>query len=280
MLTFFQTEAKENEPVPLCLSFLGEHYEQEPIERPSGTQDLQIFFSEKGSGELILSGEHMKVREGECFLLHPGTACSYRAAEEKWIISNAGLTGSICSALFSALGLSRSGVYQISNPQIFTKNLRILKHLTEKTQNQRDWSAACYQFALDLGKSLRFRSAEQFVQGVYSETSYAGRVIRCLEENLTEPLYIPALAEKLGVNHQYLCTVFRKETGLTIVTYLHRLRIGNARMMLERFPERTASEIGKAVGYDSPSYFGAQFKKITGLTPDQYRKKGSAVVQK
>ena len=139
--------------------------------------------------------------------------------------------------------------------------------------------SACYQFALDLGAALSYRSESDPLQQDYSEDSYAYRVIRYLEENLTEPLYIPDLADKIGINHQYLCTVFKKETGLTIVSYLQRLRIGSARMMLERYPERNAAEIGRAVGYDSPSYFGMQFKKVTGLTPDQYRKKGAVIEQ-
>jgi AraC-like DNA-binding protein len=48
-------------------------------------------------------------------------------------------------------------------------------------------------------------------------------------------------------------------------------------MMLERYPERDAAEIGKACGYDSPSYFGLQFKRITGTTPNQYRKTAASI---
>ena len=279
MLTFFQTESNAKNAVPLMLVFLGERYEQEPIERPSGTPNIQCFLSQKGGGELILSGERIKIHEGECFILHPGIPCSYRASGGRWIVANVGFTGNIAETLFDTLGLSKSGVYQINDPEIFLRNQRILKRLTERTQDQRSLSAACYQFALDLGSSLRYRSANDPLQGEYAENSYAYRVIRYLEENLTEPLYLPALAESLGINHQYLCTVFKKETGLTIVSYLQRLRIGSARMMLERYPERSAAEIGHAVGYDSPSYFGLQFKRVTGVTPNQYRKKGTVIEQ-
>ena len=279
MLTFFQTESEPQSAIPLMLVFLGENYDQEPVERPLGVPNFQCFLSLRGQGNLFINGERMTVREGDCFLLYPGVPCSYRASSGKWIIANAGFTGAVCSPLFDALGLTESGVYSCSDPQVFLKNQRVLKKLTERSNDQRDWSSACYEFLLALSKTLTFRSASDPLTQEYSDNTYAYRVIHYLENHLTEPLYIPALAESLGVNPQYLCTAFKKETGLTIITYLQRLRIGSARMMLERYPERSAAEIGRAVGYDSPSYFGAQFKKLTGLTPDQYRKKGAVVRQ-
>ncbi|GEM_PF-1237582 len=279
MLTFFQTESEQQFSVPLMLVFLGENYAQEPVERPLGAQNFQCFLTLKGQGDLFINDERTIVREGDFFLLYPGVPCRYRASSGKWIIANAGFTGPICAPLFSQLGLSESGVYSCSNPQVFLQNHRKLKRLTERSDDQRDWSPACYQFLLEISKTLTFRAESDPLTDQYAENSYACRVIRHLETHLTEPLYIPELAESLGINHQYLCTVFKKETGLTIVSYLRRLRIGSARMMLERYPERTAAEIGRACGYDSPSYFGAQFRLVTGVTPDQYRKKGSSILQ-
>lgn len=279
MLTFFQTESSFKSQIPLMLVFLGERYDQEPVNRPLGTQDYQCFLSLKGEGTLVLDHEQMTVREGDCFLLHPGVPCSYQAKDGKWIIANAGFTGRICPSLLQALGLSESGIYSITDPQIFLKNQRMLRRLTEKSSDQRDWSSGCYQFLLDLADALTYRAANDPLGTSYPDQSYAFRVIHYLEDHLAEPLYIPALAESLGVNHQYLCTVFKKETGYTIISYLQLLRIGSARMMLERYPERSSAEIGRACGYESPSYFGKQFKRVTGVTPDQYRKKGTVVQQ-
>ena len=277
MLTFFQTESKDFAPVPLLLTYLGMDYRQEPINRPYGSPHYACFLSQEGDGELTIAGEHMKIKEGECFLLLPEIPCSYHGLGKKWIVSMAGFTGAICAGLFDCLGMKESGIYSISDPAIFSKHIRSLRRLTERTSLQSDWSPACYKFLLELSAALTYQTGHEILEQEVSENSYAYRVLQYLESHLTEPISISDLANTLGLNSEYLCTVFKKETGLTIIQYLQRLRIGQARMMLERYPERDAAEIGKACGYDSPSYFGLQFKRITGTTPNQYRKTAAAI---
>jgi AraC-like DNA-binding protein len=277
MLTFFQTESKDCAPVPLLLTYLGQNYHQEPINRPYGSPHYECFLTQEGDGELIIAGEHMKVREGECFILHPEIPYSYHGIGKKWIVSNAGFTGKICASLFDCLKMQESGIYSISDPAIFYNHIKNLRKLTERTSLQSDWSAACYQFLLDLSEAITFQINHEILDKNVPEDSYAFQVLQYLEAHLTEPVSLTVLADMLGLNSEYLCTVFKKETGLTIMQYLQRCRIGRARMMLERYPERDAAEIGKACGYDSPSYFGLQFKRITGTTPNQYRKTAASI---
>ena len=278
MITFFQTESQGFSPVPLLLAYLAEDYLQEPVNRPYGNPHYSCFLSLEGEGELTVSGETMKIREGECFILLPEVPCSYHGLGRKWIVSSAGFTGGISSSLFECLGLRESGVYTISDPDIFIRYIARLRELTQNSHLQKDWSDCCYRFLLDLSHALTFHVSNEIPeQKELPEDSYAFRVIRYLESHLSDPVSVTDLADLLGLNSEYLCTVFKKETGLTIIQYLQRLRIGQARMMLERFPERDAAEIGRACGYESPSYFGLQFKRITGSTPNQYRKTAASV---
>ena len=277
MLTFFQTESKDFAPVPLLLTYLGMDYHQEPINRPYGSPHYACFLVQEGEGELILTGEHMKIREGECFILLPEVPYSYRGTGKKWIVSTVGFTGGICAALFECLGIRESGIYEITDPAVFYDHIKHLRELTERSGLQTDWSADCYRFLLDLSGAITFQSDRRFLERDVQEDSYAFRVLQYLESHLTESVSVTDLAGTLGLNSEYLCTVFKRETGLTIIQYLQRLRIGRARMMLERYPERDAAEIGRACGYDSPSYFGLQFKRITGTTPNQYRKTAAAI---
>ena len=280
MIHFFQTESSDFTQVPLLLSYLAEDYLQEPVNRPYGSPHYSCFLARSGDGELILSGESMKVREGECFILLPEVPCSYHGLGKEWIVSSAGFTGPVCAALFDCLGIRESGVVTISDPDIFARNIALLRALTQKTSRQADWSASCYQFLLEFAHSITWQTEKDISrQKEIPEGSYAFRVIQYLESHLAEPVSVTNLAEHLGLNSDYLCTVFKKETGLTIIQYLQRLRIGRARMMLERFPERDAAEIGRACGYESPSYFGLQFKRITGSTPNQYRKTAAVIKQ-
>lgn len=77
--------------------------------------------------------------------------------------------------------------------------------------------------------------------------------------------------EKLvHLNKDYINRAFKGETGYSLMEYIQFYRIGMSKKML-RSSDRSVSEIGMEVGYDSPAYFAKIFKKQTGMTPMDYR---------
>ena len=68
----------------------------------------------------------------------------------------------------------------------------------------------------------------------------------------------------------YLCLLFKQETNLTISEYRNRIRIERAKELLKDLHNKIY-DISYAVGYENPSYFGLQFKKIVGVSPKEYR---------
>ncbi len=83
------------------------------------------------------------------------------------------------------------------------------------------------------------------------------------------------LADQCGVTAPYLSDLFHKETGKTYTAWLTQARVGRASRMLE---EQTASvlEICYECGYNTPSQFIKMFKRVTGMTPSEYRSKKAA----
>lgn len=81
---------------------------------------------------------------------------------------------------------------------------------------------------------------------------------------------VSAVADKLGLNMEYFCRLFKSETGSTFVTYLteHRLKVAET---LLKNTDMKVSEIASAVGYDNLSYFSRLFKKKVGANPYSYR---------
>jgi len=65
---------------------------------------------------------------------------------------------------------------------------------------------------------------------------------------------------------------FSAATGLAPVEYVQRLRIEDAKRRLER-TALSVEEIGWKVGYESDAFFRRLFKRVTGMTPNAYRKK-------
>ncbi|NIK76368.1 two-component system response regulator YesN [Paenibacillus castaneae] len=98
------------------------------------------------------------------------------------------------------------------------------------------------------------------------------KVQRFMEEHLGEEFSREQAAEHVFLNPAYLSRLFRRETGYSLTDYLVRLRITKARIELEKTNNRV-SDIAIHVGYGNFSHFSKLFKKMIGMTPQEYRKK-------
>ncbi len=68
----------------------------------------------------------------------------------------------------------------------------------------------------------------------------------------------------------YIAHLFKKETHMTIIEYLTKIRIREAKKMLKTTTWKVY-EVSEMVGYGSSQYFGKVFKKVVGMTPVEYR---------
>lgn len=100
------------------------------------------------------------------------------------------------------------------------------------------------------------------------------RRILCHVERDSDKKYdLSGLALSLGINKNYLCTAFRRETGVTISEYINYHRVRKTLITLQYngcnkdFPIHALAD---QHGYVNPSYFNRVFKKYTGMTPTEF----------
>ena len=98
------------------------------------------------------------------------------------------------------------------------------------------------------------------------------KAIDYIYDHLQEKIQLEAVAESAGLSRTYLCSLFKKETGLTVGTYSMKLRIEAAEHMLV-YADYSSAAIGNYFMFASHSYFIKTFKTFTGMTPDEYRRK-------
>lgn len=79
------------------------------------------------------------------------------------------------------------------------------------------------------------------------------------------------LAEYVGFSENYLCALFKQETGETITEFIHKKRIAEAESLL-RYSEYSISDISQYLGFCSQSHFTHIFVKYAGMTPMRFRK--------
>ncbi|NSL86390.1 GlxA family transcriptional regulator [Chitinophaga solisilvae] len=93
-----------------------------------------------------------------------------------------------------------------------------------------------------------------------------------IEQNFTERITVDQLASMFSLGRRNLERRFKKATSNTVVEYIQRVKIEAAKMSLESSRENV-NEVMYNVGYTDPKAFRITFKRITGLSPVQYRNK-------
>lgn len=93
-----------------------------------------------------------------------------------------------------------------------------------------------------------------------------------IEQNFQKRITVDELASMLALSRRNLERRFKKATANTTVEYIQRVKIEAAKMSLESSRENV-NEVMYKVGYTDSKAFRTTFKKITGLSPLQYRSK-------
>jgi len=101
-----------------------------------------------------------------------------------------------------------------------------------------------------------------------SATHRISRVVRHLAEHCTEHWTIDGIAARWGMSTSTLHHSFRRVTGMSPLQFIKRTRLHKARMMMfER--GLGAAEAAFEVGYESPSQFSREFKRLFGMSPSR-----------
>ena len=103
------------------------------------------------------------------------------------------------------------------------------------------------------------------------------RTISFVYENFHKDMTREDISAYLEISPDHLCKTLRKECGLSITNYINRYKIYKSREYLIDMPHMTISQIAEEVGITDANYFSRLFKKYTGLTPGEFKRKNPAI---
>ena len=91
-----------------------------------------------------------------------------------------------------------------------------------------------------------------------------------IDTHSADKFSLQAVADALFVNGSYLLRAFKANTGHTLLWYHNYIRCEKAKALLLDF-DLSISKIGEEIGFVSSAHFTHVFKKMTGVTPTEYR---------
>ena len=97
----------------------------------------------------------------------------------------------------------------------------------------------------------------------------AERLMEYMHQHYPEKITLDSLASMENISVSLLKQIFKEQTGDTVISYLTKYRIGEAKRLIQE-SNMNFSQIALAVGYDGICYFSTLFKKHTGMTPSEF----------
>lgn len=112
-----------------------------------------------------------------------------------------------------------------------------------------------------------------------ADTERIQPVLTHIDQHYAENLTVDSLAQLIPLSPSYFMYCFKRVTGTSIVSYITQIRIKNACELLQSSNKQVV-QIAMECGFDNLSNFNRQFKKNTGCSPMQYRRRFLANAEK
>lgn len=147
----------------------------------------------------------------------------------------------------------------------------LLLHLVEKYTDRATAILASKYFAVDIDRESQ--SAFAMFQGQKNHNDEAVKQAQFfIEANTQEKITIEELANLVALGRRSFERRFKKATNNSVLEYINRVKIEFAKRSFET-NRRNVTEVMYDIGYTDTKGFRTIFKKITGLTPIEYRNK-------
>ena len=235
------------------------------------TQNILIYCVE-GSGQAMINNNKYAVTAGEFFIVPAMLPHSYGAnAEHAWTIYWMHFKGkiaeSICESIIKKInGYKGSVNYSPKRIALFEE---IYSNLERGYSNDNiTYANMCFWHFI---ASFSFDNKFNYTSGeIKSEVTTVA--IDFMQQHLGKILSLTEIARKVNLSVSHFVAIFHKKTGFAPIEYFNHLKIQKACQYLQ-FTQDRINEISNHLGIQDSYYFSRLFKKLMGISPNEYRKK-------
>ncbi|WP_152286733.1 helix-turn-helix domain-containing protein [Flavicella marina] len=156
-----------------------------------------------------------------------------------------------------------------SNPQILKHSLSPSDFAKENNQiSDADYIETKGILSILLSRFIRSKQ----IENKKNTNKKFNHILRYINIHLSENISVKHLADYCNLNPDYFSRIFNEKFGKRPLNYVNSIRIERAQFLLLS-TQQSLKEISETTGFESISYFSKTFKKITGSTPAQFRRK-------
>lgn len=230
-----------------------------------------FFLVTNGNGCIKYDGKQYNLKAGDCVFIDCNKNYSHSTSKDFWSLKWIHFYGNNLISIYNKY-IERGGkiiinLKQISQYENIIDEIFSIANSSENIKDMKIYEQLVCLLTLLMQESCNHdnkKNKDKANQNIYDIKNY-------LDDNFTSKITLDSLSEKFFINKFYLSRLFKSTFGISIINYILKLRITNAKELL-RFSTLSIEQISYKCGIDDPNYFSRIFKNIEGCTPNEYRK--------
>ena len=236
---------------------------------PHTHNHVELFFIVGGKGQFLIEDRAYAVNTNDLVIINPNvthTEVSLSAQPLEYIVL--GIEG-----IELATGANSDGQFCILDHFESAEFSSCLRNILRETElEQPGYEDVCQAYMeiliirLMRNTALSVPTEPQTIAG----NRQCAAVRRYIDLHFKEPLTLEQLAEEAHMNKYYLAHAFKREYGVSPISYMISRRVEESKYLLAE-TDLSMSQIAQLLGFSSLSYFSQVFRRTQSLTPMEYR---------
>lgn len=227
--------------------------------------DFEILYIRSGKVKMIINGESIIAEDNSVVIINPYETHYGELLSES-------LSYYCIDFDYKFLGLSNTD-------EIISNSMKYINYIHDASE-LKNYICAVHNSYMNEKKSwdiyakanlllIFYYLHDKIIKCSASKADFGKSVINYIEAEFMNNISSKDASFSLKYNHNYFCRAFKKNFGCTFSSYLNEYRIRLAQKLLTSYK---VTEVSAMVGFSNITYFSVMFKKITGISPSDYRK--------
>lgn len=221
----------------------------------------EILYCQKGNGDILINGKRVYLQDNEFVFIPPNYIHQYNLVDVNVICA---VFSNDFIPLFFKLTKGRKLVIEKFKSEELKK---IFEALPQIDKNNSILIMAYLNLICN-----KVLECGTFEKSTLSDGALYQKVISYMSENFNQDISLKKIADTFGYNKKYLSGALHSLTGMHFTDFTAMYRVESAKKLLIQSSELSVTEISAKCGFTSINTFNRKFKKLTSMTPTQYRK--------
>lgn len=242
---------------------------------------ITLVYAAHGNGAVRLKGTRVSITEGDILLIDKGVTHKFEHENDRLSIYLCFFTPGILFGCYERL----MNCYSDISSELNSKGY-ITAHDDEGRSIQKHFIRMIddinYQYAgfedsfkssivLALTDIMRIYSYGAVNNCIPCSNSYVFSAISYIRKNIYGKIKLSDISIDLNITREYLCRIFKEQTGMTVIDYINMLRVNRIKHILEN-TDKPLYLVFQDFALDD-NYLNSMFKKRTGYSIKKYRQK-------